>query len=124
MKVFRVVLSSIISLSVIFLIVSLAAATPPTPTKHHPIIESVVIKEAGEKGFTLNMEFVKTEGNFSYIPLNLVGMPSENQKYVLMALAAFERQFSLRVTWFNIENHNIWSLTYGIWVKHEPKQTP
>jgi len=88
------------------------------------VIESVVIKEAAGKGFTLNMEYVKTDGNFSYIPLNLSGMPSENQKYVLAALAAFEKRFSLRVIWFNIESHNIWSLTYGIWVTHEPKQNP
>ncbi|MDP3778904.1 MAG: hypothetical protein Q8R30_02535 [bacterium] len=124
MKVFYSLASCITALYLLATALPAIAAPPIQPTKRHPIVESVVVKEPGGKGFTLNMDLTKTIDNFSYIPLNLIGTPSENQQYVLAALAAFEKHFSLRITWFNIENHNVWALTYGIWVTHQPKQNP
>lgn len=90
--------------------------------------ESVIVGIQGDNIF-INFQVVKTEGNWSYIPLNLQGTPDFNQVYVLRVLNTFQTHKPYEVISFQVQYRNleydrggsISPYTYGIWVHHKPK---
>ncbi|MFA6552254.1 MAG: hypothetical protein WCT19_02010 [Candidatus Paceibacterota bacterium] len=64
-----------------------------------------------------------TMGNYSHIPLNLMGHPSDeiNRLTVLQSLNSFESEMRVEITFFQIDYTPI--AVHGIWVQHRPKTT-
>ncbi|MBI2041692.1 MAG: hypothetical protein HYT20_01555 [Candidatus Nealsonbacteria bacterium] len=74
-----------------------------------------------------NMSVVKTVGNYSYIPFNVDGNPSDHAVKILGALSAFEKAHpEIEITFWQIEKQQRAYITssyiFGIWVTHRPKK--
>lgn len=82
--------------------------------------------DAAQEKFNLNT--VVTRGNFSYIPVNRGGRPSDIIVNVLELLVAFEAAHpNLEIVAWQIEKQQsdskfVYDYFYGIWVTHRPKK--
>ncbi len=90
--------------------------------------ETVVTGVRGDTVY-INFQAVQTQGNWSYIPLNLPGTPDINQTAVLRVLHTFETHMSYDIISFQVQYRNLGydrggsmpPYTSGIWVHHKTK---
>jgi hypothetical protein len=72
---------------------------------------------------------VVTVGNYSYIPLNLQGVPDSHSRTILTVLDSFQKTQGVKIISFQIEKEQYTghlgasNWVYGIWVTHESSRT-
>ena len=84
-----------------------------------------VIVQTKDKGFLVDLTPMKTQGNWSYVPINLYGRPDKYERHILTILETLESLYSYEIISFQIEKEQKASgaldYTYGIWVHHIDK---
>lgn len=99
------------------LVLGSCGASPPLPS-------ALQVQDTGSALITtMNVAKVAiTQGNHTYIPLNLEGDASVNIQNILWALGQFEQAYLVEVTSWKIEEKNASffskAYVYGIWIDH------
>ena len=85
-----------------------------------------VIVQTKDKGFLVDLKPMETQGNWSYVPINLYGIPAKYKRYILTILETLESLYSYEIISFQIEKQQeacgALDYTYGIWVHRRSKQ--
>jgi len=89
--------------------------------------EESVVLEYNESEYGIDLwSYVQTEGNFTYIPINMDGKPANNVSIILKVLDTFEKEHEdLEVKHFLIEKEICTQCTshktFGIWIIHKQR---
>jgi hypothetical protein len=89
------------------------------PEKKYSDFRPVYSYEYFQSGLTQ----AKTEGNQTFIPINIEGRPGEYYNHILTLIREFEEKQNLKVTffYFEVENHPFTPPFFSsIWLNHEP----
>ena len=74
--------------------------------------------------FQIGLTQAKTEGDWTYIPINIKGRPGDYYSSVIYLIRQFEKEKNVKVInrWFEKNESPFAPSFVGIWLNHEPKK--